>query len=300
MRAAATWAARNAVLWSALVRLQNTSRRGDPWLRVHPFDADYGTRTSGYIPAWLLRAGRPGDAGITAYAGCQPSCLRAALRSIPNLESRSFLDLGCGKGRSTIIASEHPFRAVVGVDISPHLVRIARRNAAIVAKRFPHRPPVTIAEGDALDVPLPDGDLLVFIYHSFGPDVLARVIDRLGGAVAREARDVFVVYENPVYGTVIDRHRAFRRWFAEHVLCDPAEAPFQSDDGETIVVWRSSRDGRSATPSGADRPIVVSKPGWRAELADTRPAASALCSLKPEIPENVSAVSYVGQKAGQA
>ncbi|MCW2242098.1 hypothetical protein [Azospirillum canadense] len=79
VRAAATWAARNAVLWSALVRLQNTSRRGDPWLRVHPFDADHGTRTSGYIPAWLLRAGRPGDAGITAYAGCQPSCLRAVL-----------------------------------------------------------------------------------------------------------------------------------------------------------------------------------------------------------------------------
>ncbi len=97
-------------------------------------------------------------------------------------------------------------------------------------------PPVTIAEGDALDVPLPDGDLVVFIYHSFGPDVLARVIDRLGDAALREARDVFVVYENPVYGTVVDRHRAFRRWFAEHVLCDPAEAPFQSDDGETIVI----------------------------------------------------------------
>ena len=33
----------------------------------------------------------------------------------------TFLDLGCGKGRAVLMASELPFREVLGVDLSPEL-----------------------------------------------------------------------------------------------------------------------------------------------------------------------------------
>jgi SAM-dependent methyltransferase len=48
-----------------------------------------------------------------------------------------FLDLGCGKGRAVLTASLLPFGRITGVELSPHLANIARRNVATF--RLPKR-----------------------------------------------------------------------------------------------------------------------------------------------------------------
>lgn len=50
------------------------------------------------------------------------SVLRQILDRLPlDFEEYTFIDLGSGKGRALLIASEYPFRAVVGVELSPKL-----------------------------------------------------------------------------------------------------------------------------------------------------------------------------------
>jgi methylase of polypeptide subunit release factors len=39
-----------------------------------------------------------------------------------------FVDFGCGKGRVLYLACRHPFKEVIGVDLSPAVVEAARRN----------------------------------------------------------------------------------------------------------------------------------------------------------------------------
>ncbi|QDT37699.1 class I SAM-dependent methyltransferase [Stratiformator vulcanicus] len=51
------------------------------------------------------------------------------LESLPiDYEQFSFVDLGSGKGRVLLMASEFPFREVVGVELSSQLHEIAANN----------------------------------------------------------------------------------------------------------------------------------------------------------------------------
>src|SRR6201996_6100424 len=165
-------ASRQPTLRRTIVRLRHLAKRNEPWMRRHPFDSAYNVETSGAIPPWLLRSGSEADKHSNSYAGCQPSCLRAALASIPDCHDYRFVDLGGGKGRALIIASEFPFSRIVGIELAPDLVPLARRNTKSVASRYAGRPPIEVIQGDATAVPFPEGHLVVFLYHAFGPELV--------------------------------------------------------------------------------------------------------------------------------
>ena len=109
------------------------------WDRIHPFDRFHGTDTSGVVTATALPADEIARAYAVDYAGSQPSVLRSALSQLPKLASYTFLDLGCGKGRPLLVASEFSFREIIGVELSPPLAQVAQQNATIIANRFPAR-----------------------------------------------------------------------------------------------------------------------------------------------------------------
>src|SRR5688572_21174130 len=128
-----------------LERIRFVRRIYNGWERRHPFDVAHGLDTSGYLPAAQCA---PGDAAmaseITCYGGSQPSIVRAVLARLPVREQYAFVDLGCGKGRPLAVASEFPFRRIVGIEIAPELAAVARSNAAILASRHPDRRPIEI------------------------------------------------------------------------------------------------------------------------------------------------------------
>jgi SAM-dependent methyltransferase len=267
VRSVLGYGSRVPVLREMLTTLHRVRNRHDPFMRRHPFDIRYGTMTSGALPAWLLRTGEAVDSQTSAYSGCQPSCLRHALAVVPRLERRSFVDLGCGKGRALILASELPFRRIVGVELAPSLVAVARRNAEIVRSKHPRRTAIEVVRGDAAAFPLPDGDLVIFLYHPFGRDLLTRVLGRMTDAVAGTDREIFLIYENPVHGDIVDRTEDFTRWHCETVSCDATEIGFAPDDSDTVVVWRLGGGLPPPAVKDAATPIVVIKAGWKAALA---------------------------------
>src|ERR1700712_657326 len=118
----------------------------EEWNRRHPYDQAHGISTHGHVPGWLLGSGAMSDAHNSGYAGCQPSCLREGLSSIPDPARFSYLDLGCGKGRSLAVATEFPFRRIVGGEIAPEIVAVSKTNASILARRYPDRATVEVIE----------------------------------------------------------------------------------------------------------------------------------------------------------
>src|SRR5215469_1881738 len=94
---------------------------------IHPFDQIHGTDTSGLVPARDLVTGHPNDEHVTAYYGVAPSILRTLvqhwLATAPphHITDYTFLDIGAGKGRAVLLASEFPFRQVIGVELNPAL-----------------------------------------------------------------------------------------------------------------------------------------------------------------------------------
>ncbi len=236
---------------------------------VHPFDEEFGVQTSGFVENDLIERSldrsRVRDFVTHHYVGCSPNCVRRAIEALPDTTDYAFYDLGCGMGRALIIASEFPFRHLVGIELSRDLCAIARKNLAETARRYPERTRATVLNEDALTARFEQARLVVFFYHSFGLSVLAPVVDRIE-ALARGGLDIFVIFENPVHADVIERSSVFSRWYGAKVPCEPAERLHHFDEDESVVVWRSSPDRIDLGRADTDFDIEMTKPGWRAEV----------------------------------
>ena len=180
-----SWMISGHEVFSAVRTKMFGTRNG--WERRHPFDAQHGVRTSGRVPDYLLGAEvspegndvQP-DANFgrftTVYAGVQPSVFRQAMAVIPQPWSCHFLDLGCGKGRGLLLATEFNFAQITGVELSPDLAQIARRNVAAYLKNQPASMPIEVIAGDAVVRPLPPEPLVIFLYHPFGRPLMTRTL----------------------------------------------------------------------------------------------------------------------------
>lgn len=234
------------------------------WERRHPFDRLNGTSTSGAVPAQNLDISAAARNETVGYGGSQPGILRAAMSALPALDGFTFVDLGCGKGRPMFVASEFQFKAIIGVELSPQLARIAADNARIMRLRYPQRVPVQVVTGDATTYALPAGDLVVLLYNPFGRALIRKVLDNVESALAVPQRRVFVVYYNPVYGDCFDTSRKLRRRFARTLPYAPDELGFGPDTADTVVIWEP---GLGTPRPGTEARIVVTMPGVRCELA---------------------------------
>jgi len=240
---------------------------GGGWDRIHPFDRAHGADTSGTVSADQLQATGDHEAlrHVTVYGGSQPSVLRQVLSRIPQPESCAFIDLGCGKGRPLLVASELPFRDIVGVELSADLARSAQANARINAARFPDRTPIRVVVGDATAYPLPAGNIVLFLYHPFGREQVLKVVQAVEAALHSERRAIYVVLYNPVNGACFDDSRLLTRRFARMIPYAREERGYGPDLSDAVVVWQGG--DAPPPPAGANAKIVVTNPGSRAELA---------------------------------
>lgn len=174
---------------------------------AHPFDGENGTDTGGLILPEQLRTRDPQSLESSAYYAMSPSRFWAAVElwmTTPpaySLAEYSFLDLGCGKGRALLLATELQFREAIGVELHGGLARTARRNLRLWAGTGRARCPARVVAGDATEVDLPAGPCLVYLFHPFGAVGMARLIARLRGVMRdRPGGSLDVIYFNPEAG----------------------------------------------------------------------------------------------------
>ena len=152
----------------------------------------------------------------TGYFGVAPSAFRQILDQLRlEFETYTFIDLGSGKGRALLIASEYPFHAITGVELSPKLHAIAVAN--ITSYRGPAQRCRNIRsiEGDATEFPFPAGPLLVYLWNPFEAAVLTCVLANLEAALAREPRPAYIVYIQPDLEMLIDASGCWRKLWRE-------------------------------------------------------------------------------------
>lgn len=230
------------------------------WDRIHPFDCVHGADTSGFVGADKLPESESARTHAVCYAGSQPSVLRLALAQLPTLDSFTLLDLGCGKGRPLLVASEFPFRDILSVERSSSLAEIARRNASIVAQRFLRRTAVRIAVADASTFPLTVGDL----YHPFGAELIAKLVAGVEAALSAERRSIYVVYDSPVAGHCFDASPLLRRRFARLLSSAAEERGYGPDEADPLMILQS---GLAPCPAvEANARIVLEQNGMRVVL----------------------------------
>jgi hypothetical protein len=110
-------------------------------------------------------------------------------------------------GRAVLLASEVPFRQVIGVELHPALVRIARRNLAAWRKTGRALCPARVVAHDAVDFALPQGPCVAFLFNPFGALVMRRWLRALTTAFADRAGQLDILYINNEQEAVFEERR---------------------------------------------------------------------------------------------
>lgn len=110
----------------------------------------------------------------------------------------TFVDLGSGKGRTLLMASEHPFRRIVGVEILSKLHRAALENIRAYQSSTQQCKKIESLCTDVRDFDLPDEPLLLYLFNPLPDAGLAQVLTRLENSLHRNPRPLYVLYHNPL------------------------------------------------------------------------------------------------------
>lgn len=219
-----------------LAKTRAPIRRALPGMSVkdgftwHPFDIEFGVKTSGLIAGRNLKCGSQADRHNTAYFGVAPSVFHELVaqwrRSKPagTIDEFTFIDLGAGMGRALLLASEFPFRKVIGVELNPKLARIARRNVASWKARGLAVTPIRVICGDAVEFKIPTGPCVAFMFNPFGAPVMRRLLNAWGKSMAGREGQLDILYVNHEQELVLRRHPDLVRMFAGKVMRSPADA----------------------------------------------------------------------------
>lgn len=113
----------------------------------------------------------------------------------------TFIDLGSGKGRTLLMASEYPFRRVLGVELLPELHHIALENIAKYKGGMGDR--VQSICTDARNFDFPPDPIVLFLFNPFPQTVLEDVLNQLMKSLAEHERTVYLIYHNPVLELVL-------------------------------------------------------------------------------------------------
>lgn len=222
-------------------------------------------RTSGLIAGRHLKTGHVHDRHATAYYGVAPSVFRSLVarwrKTGPPgaFQETTLIDIGAGMGRAVLLAAEMPFREVVGVELHPTLLRIARRNLAVWRKAGRARSPMRMESGDAVQFKFPAGPCVAFLFNPFGAVVMRRWLRTVARAFRNRAGELDILYVNNEQEGVMEEQRGLVRLFhgkirrsredaiADHrILTNQPDGEYASAPYEDCSIWRwTGNDERS-------------------------------------------------------
>ena len=135
------------------------------------------------------------------------------LREIAHLDFPEFvfLDLGSGKGRTLMMASDYPFQRIIGVELLAALNQVAQENLSryqnISQKCFA----IESVCADASSFPLPAAPLVLYMFNPFPELPLRRVLGHVVEGLGGNPRPVYVLYHNPVQEHVLTGNPHFHK-----------------------------------------------------------------------------------------
>ena len=174
--------------------------------RLEAFDARFGTDTS--APTFE----RNQKASVHFYVPTTASIIYEILTSLPLHPNKfTFLDMGSGKGRALLVASEFPFKRIVGIELSEQLHRTAEENVGRYKPASRQCETIDLRRMDVLDYSHTDEPLVLFLFDPFGREILQQVIDHLEASLATHPREVYVAYVYPQFEDVLQNSKLLRK-----------------------------------------------------------------------------------------
>jgi SAM-dependent methyltransferase len=160
------------------------------------------------------------DLGLSAdrsheYSNSGGLHLDKVLRALKITPRDSIVDFGSGKGGALITFAKYPFSKIAGVELSPELVAVAKKNLRKLGIGN-----VEMIISDAVDFTDLDEYNYFYFFNPFPAGVTRAVIKNIASSLARKPRRLLIIYFNPEFHDVIVTDSPFVkiREFSHHKL----------------------------------------------------------------------------------
>lgn len=161
------------------------------------YDCDYGVDTTWARLPWRVRLRELTTERL--YQPTEPEEFKDLMSKVlVDFCEYTFLDLGSGKGRALLLASEYPFQKIIGVEIQPDLHRIAEENIARFSSPEQKCRRISVWCGDARTFVFPPEPLLLYLFNPFPEYVFEKVLANLEESLRSHPRSIYIVYNTPL------------------------------------------------------------------------------------------------------
>lgn len=175
------------------------------------FDIKHGTDTFSWVELENLGIDHQKKETAEKYQPTNARAMRNLFKKIAIPPNKVLVDLGCGKGRVLLIASEFGFREVRGIELSPVLCDIAKKNCSNYKDRTGTKTSFQIIQSDVLDYEFKDDEEIFFMFNPFNGEVLRDVLQRITESFLRRKRKIWIIYRYPVHREIIENNQYFKK-----------------------------------------------------------------------------------------
>jgi hypothetical protein len=178
------------------------------------YDWDHGVNTTSATVSWRDRL-----LGVlhSPYQPTEPTLFREMLDTLAiNFSEFTFIDLGSGKGRTLLMASDYPFQRIVGVELLPELNRAACENLKDYSNPSQKCFLLESICADARDFEFPYDPIVLYLFNPLPEAGLIEVIRNLEKSLRDRPRPTFVLYHNPLLEHVMARSTTLQKIAGTH------------------------------------------------------------------------------------
>ena len=171
------------------------------------YDWEHRVNTTSGTVSWRARL-----LGVfhSPYQPTEPALFREMMASLPiAFDTFTFVDIGSGKGRTLLMASEYPFRKIVGVELIAELHCAAEENIRAYKSATQRCSQIEAVCGDACEFSFPAEPLVLYLFNPLPEAGLRRLVDNLEKSLAENPRAAYLLYHNPLLEHVIGERAAF-------------------------------------------------------------------------------------------
>jgi SAM-dependent methyltransferase len=158
----------------------------------------------------------------SSYQPTEPTLFHEMLESLKqvtpkiNLPEFTFIDIGSGKGRALLLASQYPFKRILGIELLPELHRVAKDNISKYKSDSQKCFAIECVLADASAFAPPAEPTVIYLFNPLPESALITLTNRLEDSLRRNPRPVFVIYHNPMLDYVLARSAAFKKILTTH------------------------------------------------------------------------------------
>ena len=206
-------AIRQSRLYNKLVFIKN--------LRGKIFDLKHNVETVSDVELSDLKIDSENVKFGAKYAGSDPKATKELFADFKiNYKDFVFVDLGSGKGRVLFIASDYPYKKIIGVEFAEELNETAQKNIKKFNSKTRKCDDIEAIYADVTKFEIPDEPLVFFLFNPFGVKVLKEILQNIEKSLQNSPREIYIFYLAPFHRQIFDESEFFAEFDSSdwHIL----------------------------------------------------------------------------------